>query len=899
MHFFTRFPIIFWFVIIALLTSASISYYTFRSVFNNQITETKNSELKRINQRMIQLQGTVNDFNRRHNYNAIHREVSRLSNDPTTELILITDEHGNIKYSSSLEYRNTALNELPEIHKLFTINDKLHTMSIIEDESKISGSYPLDNVSHPGENTDFKHAYILALFDLSQTLNELRYRQQLEIIQITLIHFTLLFSGFFFLYLGMRSRIRSITTGIKQFSDGDFDSRIALTGRDEFSRISSGFDVMASKLQTQNQSLINLTHELSTQHKELLHQEQDLRITLNSIGDAVIATNSEGLITRMNPVAQTLTGWNINDAKDKPITSVFNIINASTRETIENPIEKVIQTGQTVYLSNNTTLISRNGNEYHISDSAAPIRNEDNTIQGMVLIFNNITEQYRLRQAAIKSELILSSIMDNSPAIIYVKNSEGVFTYINQQFLSVFHLKRDDVIGKKLHDLFPREIADEMQANDRTVLSSGETLEKEELAPQDDGVHAYTSIKFPLMDETGNIYAVCGISTDITLRKQQEQLLRRSNKMDALGKLTGGIAHDYNNMLGIIIGYSELLKEILPNTSEAYNFAHEILHASQRGANLTRKLLTFSRPQHHKNQPLDLNDLLLDRRDMLAKVLTARIKLDMKLDNNLWPIWINSGDLEDAIVNISINAMHAMENGGHFTIETKNKHVLSTDASQLQIEQGDYIQIDFTDTGIGMDKEIQEKIFDPFFTSKGDLGAGLGLSQVYGLVQSNGGAIKVYSEAGHGTRITIYLPRYLYEEDDTVITNTPPLINLKGSETILVVDDEPGLRALSGDILRRNGYRVILAENGQQALEILASETIDILFSDVIMPEMDGLELARRAKQDFPTLKIQLTSGFNDNHYDKSDDACLHRNILSKPFTSQQLLQKIKDLIQQ
>jgi CheY-like chemotaxis protein len=243
--------------------------------------------------------------------------------------------------------------------------------------------------------------------------------------------------------------------------------------------------------------------------------------------------------------------------------------------------------------------------------------------------------------------------------------------------------------------------------------------------------------------------------------------------------------------------------------------------------------------------------------------------------------------------------MHAMENGGCFNIQTTNQQIHALDASPLQIKAGDYIQINFTDTGIGMDKEIQEKIFDPFFTSKGDLGAGLGLSQVYGLVQSNGGAIKVYSESGHGSRITIYLPRYLYEDDDTIIPNTHPVNDLKGRETILVVDDEPGLRALTGDILKNNGYRVLSAENGQQALAILQTETVDILFSDIIMPEMDGYELANRVKQDFPTVKIQLTSGFNDDRYDKLDDTSLHARILAKPFTSHQLLQRIKELVQQ
>ena len=900
MQILSRLPIIFWFAVIALITSASISYYTYQKVFDNQLIQTRESELNRINQRMIQLQGTVNDFNRRSNYNAIHREVSRLSNDPTTELILIIDEHDIVRYTSSLEYRNTPIKEIPETYDLFSKNitgKNDGSIHIIKDKSKIFGTYPLEHISHIDQTSGSKHAYLIAQFDLNHTLDVLRYRQQLEITQITLIHFSFLSTGFLLLYLGMHRRIRSIISGINHFSDGNFDTRIQLSGNDEFSKISRGFDAMATKLQTQNQSLVVMTNELHEQHQELVHQEQDLRITLNSIGDAVIATDSAGLVTRMNPVAQALTGWTLAEAKGKSITSIFKIIDASTNKTIENPIEKVIKTGETVYLSNNTTLISRTGDEYQISDSAAPIRNEDNSIQGMVLIFNNVTEQYRLRQAAAKSEKLLSSIMNNSPAIIYVKNLDGIFTYINTQFLNVFHLQKEDVIGKNLYDLFPREIADDMYHNDKIVLSSNTILEKEETAPLDDGIHTYSSIKFPLIDDKGTIYAVCGISTDITLRKQQEELLRRSNKMDALGKLTGGIAHDYNNMLGIIMGYSDLLKDSLPQSSELYKFACEIHRASERGSNLTRKLLAFSRPQQNKNQVIDLNSILLDRRDMLEKVLTARIKLKMNLDHNLWPVSLNTGDIEDSIVNISINAMHAMENGGIYTIQTSNEHLEEIDAVPLQLTPGDYIQISFTDTGTGMDQVTQEKIFDPFFSSKGEFGAGLGLSQVYGLVQNNKGAIKVYSEPDHGTRISIYLPRHENHFSEIIDEHPKVDVDLKGQGTVLVVDDEPGLRALTRDILEKNNYCVLSAENGKQALDILKSESVDILFSDIIMPEMDGYELASQVIQEYPHIKIQLTSGYNDKSDHNPDVGFLHQTILPKPFTSQKLLARIRELM--
>ena len=902
MTLFSRLSIIAWFTIIALMTSISVIYYVNTIVFQKQTEEIISSEMNRIHQRMIQLQGTVNDFNRRHDYNAIHREVSRLSGDPSMDLIMIVDEHGYIKYSSLIEYRNTLLENHPEIKSYIHANNtQLNTGSLkfSKNSSLVIGTYPLDHLSDA--NSDYYNSYLFARFDLDKTLQTLQYRQQQEIIQITIILFILLFSGFFLLYIRIRSRIKIILNGISLFSTGKYDTRIKLSGVDEFSKISNGFDSMATKLQVQNQGLTELTEQLKEQHQEIAHQELDLRVTLNSIGDAVIATDSDGIITRMNPIAEQLTGWTLGDAIGKSITTIFNIIDAESRKEIENPIEKVIQTGKTIYLSNNTTLISRDGMEYQISDSAAPIRNELNIIQGMVLIFNDVTEQYRLRSSTAKSEQLVKSIMNNSPAVIYVKDINGEFTYVNQKFLTIFNLKDKEVIGKTLDALFPDEVANKMHENDKKVLSSGSIIETDEIVILADGTHTYNSIKFPLTNEAGEAYAVCGISTDITERKQQEQQIRHSQKMDALGKLTGGIAHDYNNMLGIIMGYSELLQNALSHDDKLKKFAGEIYHAGQRGTSLTKKLLSFSRPHKSENEILNINSLLSDRRDMLEKVLTARIDFKLELDNELWPVSINSGDLEDSIINISINAMHAMQNKGKLIIKTKNIHLNNLDASCLQINQGDYVLISFTDTGFGMNKEVREKIFEPFFTSKGKLGVGLGLSQVYGLVQSNDGAIKVESELDQGTCISIYLPKHTNTNaDNNYVTETSiSAETLTGTETILVVDDEPSLRSLTAQTFTLNGYTVLTAENGKQALEIIKNQSIDILLTDIIMPEMDGYELSNIVEKEYPNIKIQLVTGYNETLNPSLISHQVIEHIIYKPFKSNAILARIKKLVRQ
>lgn len=891
MNLFSRFPIIVSFLFIALLTSASISLYTYTNIFNKEIEDTKNDELRRINQRMIELQGTFNDFNRRLDPNAIHREVSRLSGDKTMQLIAIIDAHNVIRYSSLIEYRNTPIANLPDINRLTLKYQDIQSSGVIgvsDNQKHIIGLYPVDPISHVNRHTASQYSYLYARFDLEHTLQSIKYKQQEEIIQISLFHFSFLIIGFLLLYASMRNRIKSIVDAINHFSDGHYDSRAHLTGRDEFTKIAAGFNTMAN--------------QVSLQSSRLREKEQDLSTTLNSIGDAVLATDSNGLITRMNPVAQELTGWKLHDAIGRSINDVLIMKDVNTNQPVAAPIERVINTDKTVYLGTQTILTSKHGTEYHISDSAAPIRDINNNIQGMVIIFNDVSEQYNLRKAASKSERLLTSIMNNTPAVIYVKDTNGIFTYINREFENIFDLKQEDVIGKSLFDIFPEMIAEEMYKNDQAVLESTSMLQTEEAAPHKDGPHIYSTIKFPLFDEQGNPDAVCGISTDITVRKKQEQQLHQSQKMESLGKLTGGIAHDYNNMLGIIQGYCELLKHGLPDDARLHDYTNEIYHACDRGTQLSKKLLSFSSIKQANSVSLNINDLLIERADMLEKTLTARINLKFTLGNDLWPVSINLGDLEDAIINICINSMHAMPNGGDLTVCTSNEHLSAIDAAQIQLDAGDYVLLTISDTGIGMSRETQDKMFDPFYTSKGNKGTGLGLSQVYGFIKSSNAAIKVYSEQYVGTRLSLYFPRDTSAEipaQDS--TEAPPelVLNLRGSETILVVDDETALREFTSTLLTTYGYTVFSAENGERALEILKDEHIDLLFSDVIMPGMNGYQLASTTQELYPEIKIQLASGFTDKHHIDVADTTLHQNLLYKPFKSVDLLTRLRELLKQ
>lgn len=661
---------------------------------------------------------------------------------------------------------------------------------------------------------------------------------------------------------------------------------------DELGFISARLAELLSELQYQHLQLDKTTQALQ-------RREKYLSLTLNSIGDAVIVTDAEGYVSRMNPVAENLTGWSFSEAYGRAVKEIFPIIDASTRCPIDNPVEKVLFSGKTVFLSNHTTLISKNGSEYQIADSAAPIRGDNGAIQGMVLIFNDVTEQYRLREEAKRSRRNMQAILDNSPAVIFAKDLQGKYILANQQFAKTFKLEPAEITGKTDVELFSHDLAAKFQQSDRAALDAEHALESEESIFLNGEKRDFLSIKFPLMDHNDEIYAVCGILTDITERNKQQLQLRRSQKMDALGKLTGGVAHDYNNLLGIISGYAELLNEEFHDNPVAEKYALDIYRAAERGARLTKKLLMFSKHDTSEKEIIDINKLIKQLQLILEKSLTSQIRLKLDLKDNLWPVYVDSSDLEDAIINLSINAMHAMDKKGELLIETQNMNINSSDALSLDITEGEYVRLSIIDTGCGMNKYTLDRIFDPFFSTKGMEGTGLGLSQVYGFAEQSHCVIKVKSSEGEGSQFDLYFPRCNIKQSETADTDSSADTQGEsgGRETLLIVDDEPAMLELANHILSNQGYRTLTAENGETALQLLAQESVDLILSDVIMPDMDGYQLAEQAQTNYPNIKILITSGFTGNRNRSGTDNFFSENILYKPFKSSMLLQRVRDLL--
>ena len=517
----------------------------------------------------------------------------------------------------------------------------------------------------------------------------------------------------------------------------------------------------------------------------------------------------------------------------------------------------------------------------------------------------NIVAQNKAQKALLVKEQEQCEILNSIVDAVITLDETGNITSFNKTAEKLFGYSIDEIIGQNFNQLMPASEASKyntylqhyMKIGDAQVIEAGLDIKGQHKSKKDFLMHL--SIAELPVDETGKRRFIISCH-DLTAIKQQEEQLRRSQKMDALGKLTGGIAHDYNNMLGVILGYSELLKSMLTDKPKLLDYLDHILHAGKRGAKLTKKLLSFSRQEAHEAGKVDINALLWEQQDMLQKTLTVRIKLLVELPDEVWPIWLDNNDLEDAVLNMSINAMHAMsdkESGAKLTIRTCNQSFNELDAQMIGLKAGDYVQLSLTDTGIGMDDATKEKIFDPFFSTKGEQGTGLGLSQVFGFVKRAGGSIKVNSEPGHGSEFVLYFPRYFDDDIKNITEISKGDIELTGNEKLLIVDDEAALRNWASELLSQKGYQIFCAENGKQALKILEHEDIDLMLSDVIMPEMNGSLLAAIVREKYPAIKIQMVSGFTDEGYMNMMDESFSKNLLFKPYNSQVLLKNIRDLL--
>ncbi|MGB8732035.1 MAG: ATP-binding protein [Candidatus Sulfotelmatobacter sp.] len=499
-----------------------------------------------------------------------------------------------------------------------------------------------------------------------------------------------------------------------------------------------------------------------------------------------------------------------------------------------------------------------------------------------------------------RSEMNFRSLVTNAPYGICRCDSAGQLLDVNPALLTMLgYSSARDLVGQHLGGLYLDthqwfELADYLRS---AAAFNGLIAEWK----RKDGIGTVVRVSGRAVSDGDTKTAFELFAEDVTERRALEQQLRQSQKMEAVGRLAGGIAHDFNNLLMVISGYSEFLLDRLGPDPALRGPAQEIAGAAQRASSLTRQLLAFSRKQMMAPKILDLNEVITENLKMLTRVIGEDIDLVMVPAATLGAVRADAGQIDQVIMNLAVNARDAMPSGGKLTIETSNVS-LDEEYSRFHapLRPGDYVMLTISDTGMGMDSETQSHIFEPFFTTKGPKGTGLGLSTVYGIIKQSGGYIWVYSESGKGTTFKIYLPRVPERAESPAVVSTAESVGTEpGTETILLVEDETNLRYLARQFLEKQGYRVIEAADGAVAMQIAVAHEgmIHLLLTDVIMPGMNGRELAQRISEIRPNTKVLYMSGYTENVIGHNGTLDAGVRLLQKPFTLRELKSKVREVL--
>ena len=521
------------------------------------------------------------------------------------------------------------------------------------------------------------------------------------------------------------------------------------------------------------------------------------------------------------------------------------------------------------------------------------LRYED--VQKQVRRFRDSEERFRI-------------LVNTIPDYIWVKDPEGVFLSCNKMFCSLLNVDAEEIIGRTDYDFWSESLADFFREKDRRVLDAGQALNNEERMPGADGEEiVLDTIKAPVFDVDGNLMGVLGVARDISARikAEEEQIklreqLNQAQKIESIGRLAGGLAHDFNNMLGVIRGNAELAQTEAGLSSKAKEYIHEITQAVDRSADLTRQLLAFARKEEVSPRLINLNNAMDGMLKMLKRLIGGGIELEWSPGKKVWSVIMDPSQLDHILVNLCINARDAMGNEGRITIETRNINIDQGFCDfHPNARPGEFVMLVVSDTGTGIPKEVLPNIFDPFFTTKSrSKGTGLGLSTVYGVVRQNGGFTTVYSEPGLGSVFHIYLPRSEGQATPKPERRSDEVAQGE-TETVLLVEDEASILLMLKTTLEKQGYTVLATESPIEAIELAAgfNGRIDLLLTDVIMPKINGKELSAIIRKDRPDIRVMFMSGYTADVVDPSDIEKIGGRFIQKPFSNRDLLKKVRKIL--
>jgi two-component system cell cycle sensor histidine kinase/response regulator CckA len=630
---------------------------------------------------------------------------------------------------------------------------------------------------------------------------------------------------------------------------------------------------------------------------ELRASELRYRRMVENTSEGVWTYDAAANTTFMNPRMAEMLGCTIEDAVGKPIFIFMD------EAAIKDARARIARRTNGRTERGDFRLRRCDGTEVWVSVHANPLLDQAGHFEGALALVTDITER---RRADATRDLLASVVASSGDAIIS-RSVDGIIRTWNRGAERLTLYSAEEAVGKPVRMLYAPEQAWQLNAR-RARVDAGDSLDEFEMVVvRKDGVRVDVSLTSSVLtDDDGRVWGASIIARDITerlktqgaLRRSEEQL-RQVQKMEAIGSLAGGVAHDFNNLLSVILGYTSLIVDDLKPADPLRVDLEQVQKAGLRATTLTRQLLAFSRQQVLQPVVLDLNQVIGGVSTMLARLLGADIAFSFLASALDGKIHADQGQVEQVIMNLVVNARDAMPQGGTLTLETANVTLEASDARDLAgVAAGPYVLLAVTDTGTGMDAATRERIFEPFFTTKDkSKGTGLGLSTVYGIVQQSGGHIRVYSELGQGTTFKVYLPR-----TDRVVeahSSLPESTTLRGTETVLLVEDEEQVRAVMCSVLRRQGYNVLEAQNGGEAFLLCEQFTtaIHLLLTDVIMPRMSGRQLAERLAQLRPAMRVIYTSGY-------TDDTIVHHGVprsgiefIQKPVVPAILLRKVRQVL--
>jgi PAS domain S-box-containing protein len=642
-----------------------------------------------------------------------------------------------------------------------------------------------------------------------------------------------------------------------------------------------------------------LTHEALRRSTEALRNQHEM---LNAIVEgttaAIYVKDLQGRYQLMNSAGVMLVGKRLDEIVGKKDSELFS---PETAGELMARDQEMLQSG---LVSTYEEEISRGSVTRTFLTTKGPLRDAQGRVSGIVGSSLDITERYRAIEALAESEERFRTIFDGSPIGMAVIGTDGKIVASNPACRQMLSLQEEDMAGVAIFDelTHPDDRAGDAESFQQLIRGEIEYDRREKRYILRDGRRVFADLHLYLVrDKKGAARYLIGIAVDISERKSLETQLRQAQRMETIGRLAGGVAHDFNNLLMVIKGYCDLLIERGAN-GDGMPQLERISKAADQAASLTQQLLAFSRKQVMQPKVFNLNTLVWNAEKMLSRLISESVEMVTVTAKNLGTIKADPGQIEQVILNLVINARDAMPNGGTLTLETANIELDESYAQgHLGAVPGSYILLAVTDNGLGMDDETQARIFEPFFTTKElGKGTGLGLSMVYGIVKQSGGYIWVHSAIGKGSSFRVYLPR-VFENEQELAPPQPVSQSLAGKETILLVEDDPLVRGLAQEILKSRGYSVLVAERPDAALEICRQHAgrIDLLLTDVIMPGMNGRDMADEILAIRPEVGVLFMSGYTNTVAMRNGSSGKLTSFLQKPFSPTVLGRKVREMLDQ